>query len=193
MYDLTGPPHGLHRSLQRLKIATRDRFGPSNAVNNLHSVNPQQSRTHASDTSSVSYRLTVPSDFRMALIVRPAEHADVAQCIGIRVASLGSLVIGHPPPYAGYVGESEAAMHNELDNATHVCHVKVVDPANEGEVVAYAKWEMYPHGRPNLERLSRPMDQRAKEVDQYGPLREAAQDYFCRCNGEMGKLPHIRK
>lgn len=129
---------------------------------------------------------------KMALVVRPVEHADVAQCIGIRVDTLGSLVIGRPPPYPGYVEAAEASLHKDLDNKPpHVRHLKVVDTENEAEVVAYAKWEIYPQGRPDLENLKKPMRQADKEVDQFGLLREAAHDYFCSRNGEMGKLPHI--
>ncbi|KAH8903016.1 hypothetical protein BR93DRAFT_940938 [Coniochaeta sp. PMI_546] len=127
----------------------------------------------------------------MPLVVRPVEHADVAQCVALRVASLGSLVIGRPPPYPGYVQESEASVRNDLDNRPFVHHLKVVDPENETEVMAYGKWEVYPDGRPDLEKLRKPMDQADKEVDHYGLLREAAHDYFCTRNGEMGKRPHI--
>jgi hypothetical protein len=129
----------------------------------------------------------------MPLAVRPIEQADVAQCIALRVASLGSLVIGRPPPYPGYVQEAEASVRNDLDNRPFVHHLKVVDPENEGEVMAYGKWEVYPHGRSDLEKLSQPMDQADKEVDQYGLLREAAHEYFCTRNGEKGKHPHLRK
>lgn len=129
----------------------------------------------------------------MPLVVRPVEHADVAQCVSLRVASLGSLVIGRPPPYPGYAQESEASVRNDLDTRPFVHHLKVVDPANEGEVMAYGKWEVYPEGRPDLEKLREPMDPADMEVDQYGLLRKAAHDYFCTHNGEMGKHPHIRK
>ena len=117
----------------------------------------------------------------------------MAKCVSIRVASLGSLVIGHPPPYPGYVEEQEALLHNDLDNNPHVHHLKVVDTENEGEVVAYAKWEVYKHGRPDLEKLREPMKKSDEKVDQFGLLREAAHDYFCRRNGEMGKHPHLRE
>ncbi|KAI0023919.1 hypothetical protein F4780DRAFT_776149 [Xylariomycetidae sp. FL0641] len=128
----------------------------------------------------------------MSLVVRPVEHADVAQCVGIRVASLGSLVIGRPPPYPGYVEEQEASLHRDLERKPpHVRHLKAVDPDDEREVVAYAKWEVYEHGRPDLDRL-RDVPRRAEpDVDQYGRLREAADEYFSRRNGEMGKYPHI--
>jgi hypothetical protein len=129
----------------------------------------------------------------MPLVVLAVEHADVAKCVSIRVASLGSLVIGHPPPYPGYVEEQEALLHKDLDNSPHVRHLKVVDTENEGEVVAYAKWEVYKHGRPDLEKLREPMKISDQKVDQFGLLREAAHDYFCRRNGEMGKHPHLRE
>jgi hypothetical protein len=118
----------------------------------------------------------------------------VAQCIEIRVASLGSLVIGRPPPYPGYVQEAEASVHRDLDkNSPHVRHLKVVDAENEAEVIAYGKWEVYPRGRPDLDKLGQPMDDADKQVDRYGMLREAAHEYFCSRNGEMGKHPHLRK
>ncbi len=129
------------------------------------------------------------------LVVKPVEHADVSQCIAIRIAALGSLVIGRPPPYSGYVDEAEAAVHANLDDAdTFVRHLKVVDPADDGHVMAYAKWELYPKGRSpeSLEKLKEPMSEDDKKVDQYGSLREAAHEYFCTRNGEMGKHPHLR-
>jgi hypothetical protein len=131
---------------------------------------------------------------KMPLVVRPVEHADVAQCIEIRVASLGSLVIGRPPPYPGYVQEAEASAHRDLDKKSpHVRHLKVVDAKNEAEVIAYAKWEVYPRGRPDLDKLGQPMDDADKQVDRYGMLREAAHEYFYSRNGVMGKHPHLRK
>ncbi|EMD63270.1 hypothetical protein COCSADRAFT_161784 [Bipolaris sorokiniana ND90Pr] len=35
------------------------------------------------------------------------------------------------------------------------------------------------------------MDEASKQVDQYGRLREAAHQYFCSRNGELGKHPHV--
>lgn len=84
-------------------------------------------------------------------------------------------------------------MHNDLDSKPHVHHLKVVDTENDEEVMAYAKWEIYPHGCPDLDALSKPIDPADKAVDSFGPLREAAHECFCRCNGEMGKHPHIRE
>ncbi|CAG8974598.1 hypothetical protein HYALB_00004396, partial [Hymenoscyphus albidus] len=117
--------------------------------------------------------------------------ADVTDCIGSRTASLGSLVIGRPPPYPGYVEEQEASLHKDLDQSPHVHHLKVVDSENGGEAFAYAKWEVYEHGRPDLVKLREPMKQSDKEVDQFGLLREAAHEYFCHRNGEAGKRPHL--
>lgn len=129
----------------------------------------------------------------MPLAVRPVEHADVATCMNIRVAGLGSLGIGRPPPYPGYVKAQEASIHNDLKNSPHVRHLKVVDTENDDEIVAYSKWEVYERGRPDLEKLMAPMKKSDEEADQFGPLREAAHNYFSRCNGEMGKHPHIRE
>ncbi|KAI0010760.1 acyl-CoA N-acyltransferase [Xylariaceae sp. FL0662B] len=126
----------------------------------------------------------------MPFVARPVKHADVAQCVSIRIASLGSLVIGRPPPYPGYVQESEDSLHFDLDNSPHVHHLKVIDTENEEEVIAYAKWEVYERGRPDLEKL-RQLDATVKEVDQYGRLREVAHEHFSRRNGEMGKHPHL--
>lgn len=92
-------------------------------------------------------------------------YADVHQCVSLRVASLGSLVIGCPPPYPGYIEESEASVHNDLENKPHVRHLKVVEPEDEGNIMAYAKWEIYKNGRPDLEQLRQPMKQSGKEVD----------------------------
>ncbi|KAL1837286.1 hypothetical protein VTJ49DRAFT_4052 [Mycothermus thermophilus] len=128
------------------------------------------------------------------LVVKPVEHADVSQCIAIRVDALGSLVIGRPPPYPGYVEEAEAAVHANLDDPdSFVRHLKVVDLTDPDEVMAYAKWELYPNGRSkeNLEKLKEPLSEEDKSVDQYGALREAAHEYFCTRNGEMGKHPHL--
>lgn len=129
----------------------------------------------------------------MPLVVRPALHEDVAQCVALRIASLGSLVIGKPPPYPGYAQEAEASIRNDLDNKPFVHHLKVVDPETEDDIIAYGKWEVYSDGRPDLNKLSQPMEEADKQVDDYSLLREAVHAYFCSCNGEMGKKPHMRK
>jgi hypothetical protein len=129
----------------------------------------------------------------MNLVVQEVTHADAAQCIDLRVRALGSLVIGRPPPYAGYMEKAQASIHSDLDGAPHVHHLKVVDSDNESEVIAYGKWEVYLNGRPDLDNLRKPMTREDKEVDQFGVLREAAHAYFCERNGEMGKQPHIRE
>ena len=128
-----------------------------------------------------------------SLLVRPLQHADIATCAALRTATLGSLVIGRPPPFPGYKEDQMASIKNDLDNRPHVHHLKVVDTESDDEIIAYAKWEIYPHGRPDLEGLKQPMDEESKKVDQYGRLREAAHEYFCTRNGEMGKHPHIRE
>ncbi|KAF2651746.1 hypothetical protein K491DRAFT_665038 [Lophiostoma macrostomum CBS 122681] len=146
----------------------------------------------------------------MPLTVRPVTHADVEQCIAIRIATLGSLVIGRPPPYPGYIEYSIASLHDDLDKSeseseshNHVHHLKVINAASEREekegeeeVLAYAKWEIYAHGRPDLEALREGRERREKaskefDVDAYGALREAAHECFCRCNAEMGRRGHI--
>lgn len=131
----------------------------------------------------------------MTLEVRLTEHADVAACIAIRIATLGSLVIGRPPPYPGYVEESETSMHNDLDTKPHVYHLKVVDSEHDTEVLAYAKWEVYEQGRPDLEQLQKALTEPDDEPasDQFGALSRAATQYFCSRNGEMGKFPHLRE
>lgn len=121
------------------------------------------------------------------------EHADVPQCVRIRIDSLGSLVIGRPPPYLGFSEDQEATIHRDINASPHIHHLKVVDPEDEHEVMAYAKWEVYEKGRPDLEELSQPMEESAKAVDHFESLREAAHDYFCTRNGEKGKYPHLRK
>lgn len=128
-----------------------------------------------------------------SLLVRPIEPINVGKCAALRTAALGSLVIGRPPPYPGYVDDQMASIRNDLDNKPHVHHLKVVDTDNDDEILAYAKWEIYEHGRPDLDGLRQPMDEESKKVDQYGSLREAAHEYFCKRNGEMGKHPHIRE
>ena len=136
-----------------------------------------------------------PSTPNTTLVVRPVQHADVEQCVNIRVKTLGSLVIGRPPPYPGYVENSIASLHTDIEkDESHIRHLKVVDlEGDQHEVIAYAKWEIYHHGRNDLESLSRPMQEGSGEVDEFGGLREAAHEYFGRCNGEMGKRPHIRQ
>lgn len=131
----------------------------------------------------------------MALEVRPAQHADVAQCMRIRVATLGSLVIGRPPPYPGYVEESESSMHQDLGKKPSIYHLKVIDAEDETEVLAYAKWELYEQGRPDLEQLQKALTEPDEEPakDDFGALRRAATQYFCSRNGEMGKSPHLRE
>lgn len=128
-----------------------------------------------------------------SLLVRPVQHADIATCADLRTATLGSLVIGRPPPFPGYKEDQMASIKNDLDNKPHVYHLKVVDTESDDEMIAYAKWEIYTHGRPDLEGLKQPMDEESRKVDQYGRLREAAHEYFCTRNGEMGKHPHIRE
>jgi len=130
------------------------------------------------------------------LVVKPVEHADVKQCIAIRVEALGSLVIGRLPPYPGYVEESEAKVRADLDDPNSIVrHLKVVnEDTNPLEVMAYAKWELYTNGRPkeNLESLKQAPSEGEKKADQDRALREAAHEYFCTRNGKMGKLPHLR-
>lgn len=127
------------------------------------------------------------------LIVNPVNHADVPQCVTLRTASLGSLVIGRPPPYPGYIKDQEASLHKDIDNKRHVHNLKVVDSDDECQIIAYAKWEVYPCGRQDLEDLQQPMDESNRHVDRFGLLREAAQNYFSQRNGEMGKHPHLCK
>ncbi|KAI1515608.1 Acetyltransferase domain containing protein [Pyrenophora tritici-repentis] len=126
-----------------------------------------------------------------SLLVRPVQHADVATCTALRTVTLGSLVIGRPPPFPDYKEDQMVSIKNDLDNKPHVHHLKVVDTESDDEIIAYAKWEIYPQGRPDLEGLKQPMDDESKKVDQYGRLREAAHEYFCTRNGEMGKHPHV--
>ncbi|KAH3908931.1 hypothetical protein HBI56_124270 [Parastagonospora nodorum] len=123
------------------------------------------------------------------LLVQPVLHEDALKCAQLRTASLGSLVIGRPPPYPGYLEDQVETIQNDLVKKPHVHHLKVVDA---DEIIAYAKWEIYPNGRPDLGKLKQPMDEESKTVDQYGRLREAAHEYFCRRNGgPMGSRPHI--
>lgn len=125
------------------------------------------------------------------LLVTPVVHDEALKCAQLRVASLGSLVIGRPPPYPGFLEDQVATIQNDLKNKRHVHHLKVTEV---DDIIAYAKWEIYPEGRPDLEQLKKPIDEESKSVDQYGRLREAAHEYFCRRNGgPIGARPHIRK
>ncbi|KAK4121896.1 hypothetical protein N657DRAFT_657419 [Parathielavia appendiculata] len=106
-------------------------------------------------------------------------NSRLAHCIAIRIAALGSLVTGRLPAYAGCTEKAEAAVHANLDDPdSFVHHLKVVDPANEGDVMAYAKWELYPNGRSkeSLEKLNELLSDEDKSVDRYGALREAAHE-----------------
>lgn len=127
------------------------------------------------------------------LFIRPVEHADVTQCVKIRIDSLGSLVIGRPPPYPGFADDQEATIHKEIDDSPHVHHLKVIHPEGERKIIAYAKWEAYKNWRLDLEELSQTFKDSAKTVDRFGRLREAAHEYFCTRNGEKGRHPHLRK
>ena len=85
------------------------------------------------------------------------------------------------------------SVHRDLETKPYVHHLKVVDPNNNMEIVAYAKWEIYPNGRPDLAKSQQPMDPSDRQVDQYGDLREVTHDYFCQQNEAMGKKPRMRK
>ncbi|EUC47629.1 hypothetical protein COCMIDRAFT_3424 [Bipolaris oryzae ATCC 44560] len=126
-----------------------------------------------------------------SLSVHSVKYADIPSCVALRTETLGSLVIGRPPPYPGYQEDQISSIRDDLANKKNVYHLKVIDKATDDEIVAYAKWEIYEHGRPDLEGLKQPMDEVSKQVDQYGRLREAAHQYFCSRNGELGKHPHI--
>lgn len=124
--------------------------------------------------------------------VQSLERSDASKCAAIRIASLGSLVIGRPPPYPWYLELQIASIQNDLDWKPSVHHLKVVD-GDGRDIVADAKWGMYPSGRSDLDQLSQPLDEESKTVDQYGALREAVHEYFCtRNDGEMGSRPHLR-
>lgn len=126
-------------------------------------------------------------------MVNPVEHADVSRRISFRIASLGSLVIGHPPPHPGYAEEAEATVHSGLDHKDYLHYLNVIDLENDGEIIVYAKWEMYLHGQLDLEKLRKLMNQSDREVDGLSVLREAANAYFCSRNMVMGQHPHARR
>jgi hypothetical protein len=128
----------------------------------------------------------------MPLTILPVSHIDVPACISLRISCLGSLVIGRPPPYPGYIEHQEASLHHDLDHSSHIHHLEVVDTLT-GEIIAYAKYELYPQGRPDIEYLKQSLNTNHKSVDQYDQLRKVAHEYFSTCNsGEMGQRPHIR-
>lgn len=117
----------------------------------------------------------------------------MAQCVKIRIECLGSLVVGRLPPYPGLAEDQEATVHKDIDVRPHVHHLKVIDTEDEHEIIAYAKWEVYENGRPDLAELRQPMKESARAVDEFGRLREAAHEYFCTRNMEKGKHPHLRE
>lgn len=123
------------------------------------------------------------------LLVTPVIHEEAPKCTQLRTATLGSLVIGRPPPYPGFLEDQVATIQDDLKNKRHVHHLKVTEA---DDIIAYAKREIYPTGRPDLGRLKKPIDEESKSVDQYGRLREVAHEYFCRLNGgPIGASPHI--
>ena len=128
-----------------------------------------------------------------SLQVRPVQYADVASCAALRTATLGSLVIGHLPPFPGYQEDQMTSIESDLANKPHVHHLKVVDTDGNDNIIAYAKWQIYKHRRPDLEALEQPIGEASKCVDRYGRLREAAHEYFCSRNGQMRKHPHVRE
>ena len=87
----------------------------------------------------------------MPLRVLPITHSDVAKCIHFRITCLGSLVVGCLPPYPSYRRDQEAVVNHELNNSSnHIHHLKVIGTDSEDDIVAYAKWEIYKLGRPEI-------------------------------------------
>jgi hypothetical protein len=124
------------------------------------------------------------------------EYDDVETCVRIRIDSLGSLVVGHLPAYESYEQDSIVRTRREIKNPkdySHIHHMKVYDAENPGEIMAYAKWEVYENGRPDLEKLRDLEEIPLKPDDQYLNLRQDAHKDFCAKNAEIGKEPHIRK
>lgn len=124
----------------------------------------------------------------MPLVIRDVEHADITECIGLRVAALGSLVIGRLPPYLGYVDEAEARVRRELDGSPHVHHLKVVDTEKGEEIVAYGKWEVYERGRGEDVGSA---SVGGGEGEGFRELRRLVRGWFHKRKKEMGKKPHI--
>ncbi|KAJ8128996.1 hypothetical protein O1611_g4637 [Lasiodiplodia mahajangana] len=70
--------------------------------------------------------------------------------------------------------------------------MKVVEPENEDKILSFAEWEVYEHGRLDLDKLRRLTSPHDREVDEFGDLREAAHEYFTSRNGgKMGETPHL--
>jgi hypothetical protein len=129
----------------------------------------------------------------MTLTILPVTLTDVAKCVSIRIASLGSLAIGRLPSYPGYIEARESSLRHDIHYNNHVHPLKVVDEEAD-EIIAYAKYEIYPEGRPDLEELRKPTEKAKRDMDKYGALREIAHRYFCdRDGGEIGQGPHIRE
>ena len=130
------------------------------------------------------------------LELEPLEYDDVETCVRIRIEGLGSLVVGHLPVYEGYEQDSINRKREEIahpEKHPHVHHMKVVDMENPNQIIAYAKWEVYKNGRPDLEDLQKAERVPENPNDEYLKLRQEAYKYFCLKNAEIGKEAHIRK
>lgn len=135
----------------------------------------------------------------MPLTLHPVQPADIPTCITIRIQALGSLVIGHLPPYKGYRQEQESSIQADLDHRPNVHHLKVVDTDNGEEIVAYAKWEV--HEVVEQEQEQEKVGEKANlemgvsqevEVDMYWKLRTAVGAYFRARERALENVPHIR-
>ncbi|KAJ4297644.1 hypothetical protein N0V90_005538 [Kalmusia sp. IMI 367209] len=140
----------------------------------------------------------------MPLTVLPVKGPDIPNCIALRASVLGSLVIGRPPADAAYMTAAETALHVDLvHHHDYIHHLKVVDTDDEeSKIVAYAKWEVYEHGRPDMHMLKdwkqaverTDEDGVFKEVasdDKYIGLRRLAAEYFAETNMKIGESPHL--
>jgi hypothetical protein len=59
-------------------------------------------------------------------------------CTLIRTTTLGSLAIGRPLPYPGFLETQVSSIHHDLLHKPHVHHLNIVDSESE-EIVGYAK------------------------------------------------------
>ena len=133
----------------------------------------------------------------MPLIVQKLELHDVERLTDIQYASFtrdpwGRIMFPTTPPMSAR-GPTIRRYRNQLQNDPSVELVKVVD-TETGEMVSFARWEVYYHERPESEYKAETKEKR--EWDE-GTNTEATDALIARVNEVderiMGGKPHLRK
>jgi hypothetical protein len=115
--------------------------------------------------------------YSMTILVLPVEHADVRSCIKVHVAGMGSSAVGNLKTYYGYEEEQKARTHSDINRRPDVHHLKLVDTEEGNEIIAYAKWEVYEHGRPSPADVPIPSHKVVDKHDEHWRLRQDVQEY----------------